>query len=193
MDGIQPIADRVGHVGGVESITVDGRRWYFGFDYSLDTVVSPLIDDPAAMSAFASRYMLQHDGEHDEAYWQELVDFSVDDSELVLEDADRVFTSAQLAADRLTPGYHLQYLLGAAMGWDHPFLEEAAIEAALTTVGVGRMDRDWDCIDVCIAALTSPDADKARAAQLVMARYVDAMLDAAPANWADVFGGLRAP
>lgn len=61
MEDIKPIAERVGHVGGIESMMVDGRRWFFGFDYSMDMAVSPLIDDPARMAEFASEHMLQTD------------------------------------------------------------------------------------------------------------------------------------
>jgi hypothetical protein len=64
-ESVAPIAGRLGHVGGIESVVVDGHRWFFEFDYRRDWVVSPLIDDEATMSEFASRYMRQIDGTHD--------------------------------------------------------------------------------------------------------------------------------
>jgi hypothetical protein len=111
-----PIEGRDGWVGGIESLVVDGRRWYFGFDYSSDLVLSPLIDDETTMSEFAGRYMSQRDGAHDAAYWRELVDDSVTVSDLTEEDDHREFTSEGLAAQRLSLGDYLWYLLGAADG-----------------------------------------------------------------------------
>jgi len=59
---LAPLPDRIGRVGGIESLSLDGRRYYFGFDYKSDVVLSPLIDDPGAMAAFASEYMRQTTG-----------------------------------------------------------------------------------------------------------------------------------
>jgi hypothetical protein len=73
-----PLDERVGHISGVESVVVDGRRWYFGMDYGSDLVVSPLIDDPGRMAEFAARYMAQTTGTHDAAYWAAL-DIDPDD------------------------------------------------------------------------------------------------------------------
>src|SRR6187401_3292868 len=68
-------------VGGIESITIDGKRYWFGFSFSADAVLSPLIDDPKVMAQFASDYMLQRDTEDAERreiacppeYWDKLV------------------------------------------------------------------------------------------------------------------------
>jgi len=91
-----PLPDRIGYVGGIESLMLDGRRHYFGFDYSSDVILTPLIDDPEAMAVFASEYLRQTTGQHDVAYWSELVAMSVDRSDLVGEEADRTFTSQEL-------------------------------------------------------------------------------------------------
>lgn len=87
--------DRVGWPGGIESITLDGTRYFFGFDYSSDLVLSPLLDDQSAMAAYAAKYMAQRDGVHDEAYWSELVSDAVDGSELTEPD-DRDFSTEDL-------------------------------------------------------------------------------------------------
>ena len=192
MADLTPIPDRTGHVGGIECMTVDGRRWFFGFDYSLDTAVSPLIDDPARMAEFASEHMLQTDGAHDVAYWRELVDSSVEVSGIVGTDEDRTYDSETLAAHRLSPSSQLMYLMGAATAWDDEFLEDETVQAAFDAIGVPDRDRDdWDCLDHVIAAARSEDAEKSRAGTLLMTRYQRFIADNLPANWADVFAVLR--
>jgi hypothetical protein len=126
-EGVELMA--IGFVGGIESISIDGKRWFFGFHFSSDTVISPLIDDPDMMAAFASRYMLQMDGVHGRRYWRALVNWAIDESELCGEDGGRTFTNAgfrriaaELAAAQagnhaipdFTIEYHLLYLLEAA-------------------------------------------------------------------------------
>ncbi|MEH1123131.1 hypothetical protein [Micromonospora sp. CPCC 206061] len=191
MNDFKPIEDREGHVGGIESMMVDGRRWFFGFDYSMDTAVSPLIDDPGRMAAFASEYMLQTDGAHDAAYWRELVDSSVEESGLVGEDEDRTFDSETLAAQRLSPSSHLMYLMGAATAWDDSFFEDDEIQAALTAIGVRDRDRDWDCLEQCIAAAQSDGAEVRASGTLLMTRYQRFVFSNLPANWPEVFAALR--
>ena len=192
MEDIEPIAGREGQVGGIESMVVDGRRWFFGFGYSMDTAVSPLIDDPARMAQFASDHMLQTDGAHDVAYWRDLVDSSVEESGIVGEDEDRTYDSATLAAQRLTPSTQLIYLLGAATAWDDAFFGREAVQAALSAAGVPERDRDeWDCLDQCIAATRSDDAELRGAGEHVMTLYQQFIFAALPANWPEVFAALR--
>ncbi|WP_432832676.1 hypothetical protein [Dactylosporangium sp. CA-092794] len=190
MEDIKPIADREGHVGGIESMMVDGRRWFFGFDYSMDTAVSPLIDDPARMAEFASKHMLQTDGVHDVAYWRDLVDSSVETSGIVGEDAARTYDSETVAAE--LPSTRLIYLMGAATAWDESFFEHEAVQAALATMGVRERDReDWDCLDQCIAARRSDSAEVSRAGADFMTLYQRFIFDNLPANWPEVFAALR--
>ncbi|MFB6711656.1 hypothetical protein ACFCZY_08035 [Streptomyces sp. NPDC056237] len=54
-----PLPGRIAHVGGIESLVLDGHHYCFGFDHSSDTVLSPLIDAPEAMAVFASEHMRQ--------------------------------------------------------------------------------------------------------------------------------------
>ncbi len=191
MGDIEPIEDREDCVGGIESMTVDGQRWYFGFDYSMDTAVSPLIDDAERMAVFASEHMLQRDGRHDVDYWRELVEMSVGQSDLVEEEADRTYDSKTLTAQRLSPSSALMYLLGAATGWDDSFFDEEAVQAALTTIGVREHDRDWDCLERCMEAAQSQDSEVSSAGTQLMTRYVDFIMDRAPANWPQVFAALK--
>lgn len=189
---LSPIEDRDGWIGGIESIVVDGRRWYFGFDYSSDLVLSPLIDDETTMSLFASRHMSQRDGAHDAAFWRELVADSVTTSDLTDDAQDREYTSERLATQRLTPCYYLSYLLGAAAGWpDAPF-EDEEFRAGLRALRIDDEDPDYDFIDVAIDALSSSDPAKADAGRLLMTRFIEAFLNNAPGNWPVVLSALRA-
>jgi hypothetical protein len=191
MSDFKTIEDRRDRVGGIESMTVDGHRWYFGFDYSMDTAVSPLIDDPERMAVFASEHMLQTDGAHDVAFWRDLVDSSVEMSDLVAEEPDRTYDSETLAAQRLSPSSQLMYLMGAATAWDDSFFTDEAIQTALTAIGVRERDRDWDCLDQCIAAARSDDAEVSTAGTLIMTRYQRFIFGNLPANWPEIFAALR--
>lgn len=137
-------------------MVVDGRMWFFGFDYSMDTAVSPLIDDPERMAEFASEHMLQTDGIHDVTYWRDLVD-----------------------------------MMGAATAWDDLFFEDEAIQTALTAIGVRERDRDWDCLERCIEAVHSDDAEVSAAATTLMTRYQRFVFELLPVNWPEVFAALR--
>src|SRR5664280_222783 len=86
-----PIPERIEHVGGVESITIDGKRYFFGFDFSRDLTISPLIEDVDVMASFASQYMKQRDGSHESSYWRELVLNSIETSELSSSEGCREF------------------------------------------------------------------------------------------------------
>lgn len=113
------VPGRTGAIGGIESLVLDGRRLWFGFDFSSDQVLSPLIDDAGAMARFAARHMRQRTGTHDEPYWAELVRISVDGSDLVWDDEQRTFTTGALeAGDAGAAHGHLLYLLDAATEWD---------------------------------------------------------------------------
>ncbi|WP_381789597.1 hypothetical protein [Streptomyces niveus] len=106
---------RTGAIGGIESLVLDGRRLFFGFDFSSDQVLSPLIDDEEAMARFAARHMRQRTGAHDELYWAQLVRSSVDGSDLVWRDEQRTFTTCVLeTGDAGAAHGHLLYLLSAA-------------------------------------------------------------------------------
>lgn len=182
-----PLAGRSGHVGGIESIVLDGVTWWFGFDYSEDLVVSPLIDDIDAMARHASAYMLQRDGAHDTSYWRELAEGP---PELCDDEAERTFTQAALAAtmaqlreaqanDAPIPGlalsYHLRYLLCSAGEW----VAGGGFEAANADIALLRGE-----------AALPPDRRYVDAARELRA-YLAELVDAAPGNWATLFAILK--
>ncbi|WDZ82846.1 hypothetical protein [Micromonospora cathayae] len=140
-----PLPDRIGHIGGVESLTLDGVRYYFGFDFSSDLVLSPLIDDPAVMAAFASRHMRQRTGTHDEAYWADLVAWAETESSLVPTEEDRRFTTESIRANRLTPGNHLRYLLAAATSWDGSLTSSPEAGSAYRRPGLTEDEAHLEC------------------------------------------------
>ncbi|MEV6143365.1 hypothetical protein [Streptomyces sp. NPDC051992] len=114
-DPVTGLTGRIGVVGGIESLVLDGRRLWFGFDFTSDQVLSPLIDDADAMAQYAARHMRQRTGAHDESYWAQLVQTAVENSDLVRHDEQRTFTTQSLEAGDAGPAHgHLLYLLDAA-------------------------------------------------------------------------------
>ncbi|MFE3942368.1 hypothetical protein ACFXPV_10910 [Streptomyces sp. NPDC059118] len=114
-DPVPGLTGRIGVVGGIESLVLDGRRLWFGFDFTSDQVLSPLIDDADAMAQYAARHMRQRTGAHDESYWAQLVQAAVENSDLVRYDEQRTFTTQSLEAGDAGPAHgHLLYLFHAA-------------------------------------------------------------------------------
>jgi hypothetical protein len=204
-----PLPGRVGHVGGIESITIDGTRWYFGFDFKEDITVSPLIADADAMAEFASRYMLQTDGRHDAVYWRELVGWAAEDSELSDCEASREFSTAEFrriaadlaraqAGDRPLPGirieYHLLYLLDAASNLQartkpaDPSYTEAQQRLGFTA-------EQWapDAVEILSGESPLPEGARYADAATLVRRYLAAAIGTAPGNWRTLFRDLAAP
>ncbi|MER8230876.1 hypothetical protein [Streptomyces sp. NPDC094049] len=184
-----PLPGRVGHVGGIESLTLDGRRYYFGFDYQSDLVVSPLIGDPDAMAAFAAAHMRQSDGSHDASYWAELVAHAVGRSDLVADDTKREFTAEGLRTGIPAPGSHLLYLLDAAGEWDDSFTLPTDVGEAFARLGFDEDDA-IECVDECLRAIREDGAD-ARPDERAVARwYLASSVTCLPGNWALLFAPL---
>lgn len=169
-----PLDGRVGHIGGVESVVVDGRRWYFGMDYRSDLVVSPLIDDPGEMAEFAARYMAQTTGTHDAAYWAELVTSADTDSGLYPPGGNEFDLGELDGVDD-----SLLYLFGCAAGWDDEFFDDE-VAAALRALDLDP-DDEWDAVG---EAIERDDAD------LVKRRLREYFASRLPANWVTVFAPL---
>ena len=209
-----PLPAREGYGGGIESISIDGKRWFFGVSYSNDVVLTPLIDDADVMAAFASRYMLQGegDGAHDPAYWREQVEEAIDGSGLTFNQADRVFTTAEfrhiassiaasVADNRALPdfsiNYHLLYLLSGAVGDEPPSADPAYVSAlqkiGLVTQESSALSRTCDALEMVTGSRPLPagatHADAAAALQLCLADF----LTRAPGNWRTLFQALIQP
>ena len=195
----------VGNIGGIESITLNGKRYYFGFNYSSDSITSPLFSEIDGMAAFASRYMEQRDGSHDPSYWHELAEESIELSELSDEEGSRDFstgrmqrTSAALRQARNDntplPGfeieYHLLCLLEAASGDSNPF-EDAPLANALSRFHLNPREYGLPWLEEMIAILDQSrplpsDASYSDAA-LVIQRYLDICVQNCPDNWKALF------
>jgi hypothetical protein len=80
----RPIPFSQGLAGATECIVIDGKRRFYGFD-SLGEghIVTPLIDDPDVMAAFASWYMRPYHSHarEDPACWPEAADRAIDGRE----------------------------------------------------------------------------------------------------------------
>ncbi len=204
-----PIPDRMNHVGGIESILMDGTRYFFGFDFKNDLVLSPLIDSVEAMAAFASKNMLQTDGKQDAAYWRALADEAIHTSELVEADHDREFTSDELRQvvasldiasriDMAIPGFSInpsiQYLLGAANGW-HNIFDGDDIREHLQRLGLGE-DVQLDDLILLLSGFSHDEDDESRKdvsytdAARVMQNALVRAVKGAPANWSELFAPL---
>jgi hypothetical protein len=190
-DLMKPIEGREECVGGIESLVLDDVRYFFGFDYKSDVVLSPLFCDMAEMSRFASRHMLQADGACDEAYWHELVSDAIDDSELCSTPEERTFRSQLLEdfvsglqqaaeSNSAVPGLsiegHLLYLLDAAGGWEAQNATQIDFEGSLAIVSGEE-----------VLPVNSTIADHAHALLMAMR----ALIEAAPENWSTLFSVLR--
>ncbi|SCL26781.1 hypothetical protein GA0074692_2231 [Micromonospora pallida] len=184
-----PLPERVGHVGGIESLALDGVRYYFGFDFSSDLVVSPLIDDPAVMAAFASRHLRQTTGAHDAAYWAELVGWATEESSLVPTEEDRRFTTDGVRANRLTPDDHLLYLLAAATTWDGSLAGSPQAGPAYARLGFAE-DELPDCLDHCVAVIRADGPDARPDEVTVVSAYLEHAAGRVPGNWGLLFGPL---
>ncbi|GBF14396.1 hypothetical protein Br6_01764 [Rhodococcus sp. Br-6] len=174
------------HIGGIESIEVDGTRYFFGYDYSEDLVLSPLISDSGLMSVFAETHMEQRDGLHDREYWQGLVDGSAGSSELAEPESctfesarlRSIVTSLERVAESGTPmpdfsfPYHLRFLLSSAGQWKEQF----------TAAGEGIR---------AIKGTEDPDDGSTREqiARDILREIANAM-EVAGGNWAEVFAAL---
>lgn len=182
-----PLPIGTGYVGGIESLLLDGRRYYFGFNYGSDVALSQLIDDPEDMAAFASEHMSQSDGKQDAAFWNELVAMSVDVSDLVGdEDALRTFTTEELRGDLPEPDSHLLYLLGAATEWEDWYEEAPEVQQAYK--GLGFDADDSELVDTCLAAVREHGVQDRPAEWTVVRYYLTTAAQHAPGNWSLLFG-----
>ncbi|RVW07628.1 hypothetical protein EGT67_21260 [Prescottella agglutinans] len=174
------------HVGGIESIEVDGARYFFGYDYSEDLVLSPLIDDRELMSVFAETHMEQRDGLHDRAYWRDLVDGSLEDSGLAEPEScsfesdqlRSIVTSLKSIAETGVPvpefdyPYHLRFLLSSAGRWEEQF---TAAEEGMRAIKGTERPAEGTTVE--------------RIAGDVLRETRNA-LNVAAGNWAEVLGAL---
>ncbi|MFB7918365.1 hypothetical protein, partial [Streptomyces sp. NPDC056061] len=158
------------------------ERQYFGFDYGSDVVLSPLIDDPKTMAAFASAHMRQTTGTHDAAYWEELVATASENGGLGCDDDLERETAPHDPRDGVSDTEsHLLYLLGAATGWDDWFDEAPEVRRAYERLGLDEEDPDF--IDHCLLAVRE-HGEQARPDEWAVARFhLATAVQHLPDNW----------
>ncbi|MFF7245023.1 hypothetical protein ACFZBU_14120 [Embleya sp. NPDC008237] len=183
---LDPLPGRVGHVAGIESLVLDGQRYFFGFDGRSDMVVSPLIDDPDTMAAFASEHIRQIDGRHEPDYWADLVAWAVHGSDLVAKDADREFDTARLRAELPLPGSHVLYLLDAVAGWDESLSKPAEVERAYTRLGFDEEDQ-IEALDHALEVVRAHGAPARPDEWTVVRFHLGSAVRRVPGNWTLLF------
>lgn len=207
------IPGRIGCVGGIESISIDERRYFFGFDYSSDRVLSPLLEGKRLMAEFAAAYMAQTDQvPHDIDYWLENVETAVEHSDLC-DDESRTLTSAGLHAfaaglalmqsqnvpnPDLKIDHHLVYLLNACLEEDdYAFLP---IGPELERLGLRSGDREdelelhelGELLEMARGELPLPSGANFIDVAVVVRDYLVRTMRRLPSNWSLLFGGLVA-
>jgi hypothetical protein len=187
-------------VGGVESLTIAGKRYWFGFSYRADTVLSPLIDDARVMAQFGSDYLLQTTGAQPPEYWEGLVKTAVDLSDLDSDPGARDFTGHELSdvlleieaakrehrPARLTLPAHLLYLTDATLKFIEdrrgPFPCAGKWERAIKA-----LDSQGYCLDGALKVVSGradpPPGTDYEDALAIVADYVDYWRRNAPENW----------
>jgi hypothetical protein len=203
IDAPEPIAGRTGLAGGIESFTLDRQRFYFGYDHKQGRVLSPAIDDAAAMARFASRHMqaifpgrlfglLGKTGPKDEAFWAELVTWSENASDLRPDPPDRALTRMRLVAgvsklalaireNRVVYEFALDMLpcdllVAAGDGMPAPADGQEDIEAQIAIVSGDTP--------------LPPGREVADVARALQAR-LNALVQGAHGNWAEMFPMLE--
>ncbi|NVK22097.1 MAG: hypothetical protein HWD86_06235 [Kangiellaceae bacterium] len=73
------------YIAGIEAVEIADHLYFYAYSHSDDKVVSPLFKDIGSMAEFASKNLLQRDGEHDYDYWLKLSKLSQEESNLSTE------------------------------------------------------------------------------------------------------------
>lgn len=133
-----------GAVGGIESIAVDGRRYFFGYSHRDDRVLTPLFGSEGAIAEHAATHMAQTDGRHDPAFWAGMAKAAISESELTDAQGQSIALAplkaavAELRRDpntaRPLPGIvlpeHLHYLLETNCDWPDEDVPATVVQAA---------------------------------------------------------------
>lgn len=131
-------------VGGIESITIDGKRYFFGYQYRDDHVLTPLFASEDAIAAYALSHITQTDGRHDHAFWVAMAKTAIGESGLTDAEGQAIALAplkaaiAELRRDTKTarpvPGLvmpeHLYYLLEMNCDWPDEPIPAAVVQAA---------------------------------------------------------------
>jgi hypothetical protein len=203
-----PLPNYTGRVGGIESLTMDGRRYYFGFDYKNDAVLSPLIADIDVMASYAHKYMMQSHGSAAIKDWLAVAKNAIENSGYTRNESSQNYRSeflAQIASDtdraqksdvalaEFNIDYDLRYLLDAAREWEEP-TEKPTTSIALQKLNIDIDKHGWEYIDEAVAYLNSskklPTGATYSDAAIVIQDYFESAGRTMHGNWALIFSPL---
>lgn len=197
-----PLLERDDFVGGLETIHIGGKRYWYGFAPSSDDVLSPLMEDPKIAAQFASDHVAQR-GEHRDvveppSYWFDIltskyVEGSEDSPYTGSEIPDAVAHAKAILAGEETgeyksiPGRFTWLLLKSSReGVRHPCQGELA-------ANMRKARKDKDCLKTAEAILASSEEvahpHKKNAARVILA-YADYWKKAATGNWGTLVDGF---
>lgn len=191
-------------VGGIESITVDGKRYFFGYSHRNDRVLTPLFASEDAMAEHAVTHLAQTDGRQDRAFWVEMVKDAVGNSSLSDPEGQAIALAPLKAAvaglrgdldtARPLPGLampeHLYYLLEMNSQWpDEP--TPVAVEQAAQRLGLEADDTSpWLEVSTAVLGGTMPLPKGAqfKDAAAVYLWYFDSLVGYQRHGWSATLG-----
>jgi hypothetical protein len=195
----KPLDGAVDEVGGIESITIGGKRYWFGYSYEADMVLSPLIDDRRVMAQFGSDFMLQRDGAHPPEYWDELVASAVNLSELASDPGERDFTGVEIrdalreveaARREKRPAKDLKLSTYLAELLDETNAVRTELPGACATdagVAIRRLDKHDDCLRAALKVVSGKTAPPGEAtlddAFEIVSDQIASWRETVPENW----------
>ncbi|MGH8107623.1 MAG: hypothetical protein ACREO1_02755 [Arenimonas sp.] len=148
-DSFESTGNHAMKIGGIESITVDGIEYFFGYSYTDDRVLTSLYTNKDAMADYATKALKQRDGAHDKAFWLEQIKQSriesglsdLEGREINLKELKAALSQLKQSAqdDQTIPALeipsHLGYLLEMNCDWpnaDPPVsIQQAAVRLGL--------------------------------------------------------------
>lgn len=195
-----PIYKRTEHLGGIESISIDGHRVFFGFDYGEDVVLSGPINDENEIAEFASEHIMQRDGKHDQAYWVKLVDQSIVESNLAKNTdfvSEHMMKNLRMIIENGKPiksfdfEHHILYLLSSILG-DEAYDLKFNSEQELVFNNLDLCPQDWFVNVKFFTELLNGNSDikevsLSEVAQLFLTTMQE-VIRQLPECWKDYFG-----
>ncbi len=191
-------------VGGLEPISVDGKQYFFAYNFTSDRVLTPLFPSDEAAADYAASHLVQRDGRHDRNYWIQQARDALRDPSLTdppgqavslkpFRDALRNLrqdkTTGRTLPDLVIPEY-LGYLLEMNCEWpDTPI--PAEIEQAAVRLGLAADDTSpWleESTSILTGKSATPSEGTFQDAASVFIWYFDTLLRNQRHGWSHQLG-----